>query len=438
MLAHTNRLDIKPWIKNPNIKAVLSAITKNGKEARFIGGCVRDRLLKKKINDIDIATQELPQNIISLLKDAGIKAVPTGLKHGTIMAVINNKTFEITTLRRDVQTDGRHAEVQFTENWKHDAARRDFTLNAISIDLEGKIFDYFNGRYDLDKKIIRFVGHAPNRINEDHLRILRYFRFIATMGLNIGDPKELDACIDQAGKLNGLSGERIRSELFKILSSKMEKSILQIMYEKGILGIILPHATSPERLMELARLETSTLNIKALRPDPIRRLATLVKTDVSGIDEITNALKLSKIEHKQLINIKKNTNAIYWNMTHNRLQRAIFKLGNKTVIDLALHNWADTIISSSKYTLELEDGWMQIIAAAEEQQDRELILPIKGQDAVDLGIPPSCKISQLLKQVEDWWLQNGCMADRKACLRKLKFLAGLPSYAMDKSKIQEN
>jgi len=190
--------------------------------------------------------------------------------------------------------------------------------------------------------------------------------------------------------------------------------------------------------MELARLETSTLNIKALRPDPIRRLATLVKTDVSGIDEITNALKLSKIEHKQLINIKKNTNAIYWNMTHNRLQRAIFKLGNKTVIDLALHNWADTIISSSKYTLELEDGWMQIIAAAEQQQDRELILPIKGQDAVDLGIPPSCKISQLLKQVEEWWLQNGCMADRKACLRKLKFLAGLPSYAMDKSKIQEN
>ena len=113
------------------------------------------------------------------------------------------KHFEITTLRRDVQTDGRHAEVQFTENWKHDAARRDFTLNAISIDLEGKIFDYFNGRHDLDKKIIRFVGHAPNRINEDHLRILRYFRFIATMGLNIGDPKELDACIDQAGKLSG-------------------------------------------------------------------------------------------------------------------------------------------------------------------------------------------------------------------------------------------
>ena len=438
MLALTNKLDIKPWIKNLKIKAVLSAITKNGKEARFIGGCVRDRLLKKKVHDIDIATQELPQNIISLLKGAGIKAVPTGLKHGTIMAVINNETFEITTLRRDVQTDGRHAEVQFTENWKHDAARRDFTVNAISIDLEGKIFDYFNGRHDLDKKIIRFVGQAPSRISEDHLRILRYFRFIATMGLNIGDPKELNACIDQAGKLRGLSGERICSELFKILSSKMEKGILHIMYEKGILGVILPHATSPERLMELARLETRILNIKAIRPDPILRLAALVKTDVSGIDEVTNALKLSRIEHKQLINIKKNTDAIYWNITHDRLQRAIFKLGKKTVIDLALYNWADMIISSSKYTSELGDSWMQIIATAEEQQDRELILPIKGQDVVDLGIPPSYKISQLLEQVEEWWLQNGCVADRKTCLKKLKFFAGPPSHAIDESKIQEN
>jgi len=204
------------------------------------------------------------------------------------------------------------------------------------------------------------------------------------------------------------------------------------------LGVILPHATSPERLMELARLETRILNIKAIRPDPILRLAALVKTDVSGIDEVTNALKLSRIEHKQLINIKKNTDAIYWNITHDRLQRAIFKLGKKTVIDLALYNWADMIISSSKYTSELEDGWMQIISAAEEQQDRELILPIRGQDVVDLGIPPSYKISQLLEQVEEWWLQNGCTADRKTCLKKLKFFAGPPSHAIDESKIQEN
>ena len=219
-------MDIKPWMKNPEIKAVLSAITKNGKEARFVGGCVRNHLLRQPIHDLDIATQELPQKIISLLNDAGIKAIPTGLKHGTIMAVINHKNFEITTLRRDIQTDGRHAVVQFTEDWEQDAARRDFTVNAISVDLEGTIFDYFNGRQDLDAKIIRFVGHAPDRINEDYLRILRYFRLIATLSLNIGDQKELDACIDQVEKLTDLSAERIRSELFKILSSKMEKNIM--------------------------------------------------------------------------------------------------------------------------------------------------------------------------------------------------------------------
>jgi poly(A) polymerase len=426
MLALTNKLDVKFWMEKPEINAVISAITKNGKEARFIGGCVRDLLLKRTVHDLDIATQELPQNIISLLRDAGIKAVPTGLKHGTVTAIINNEKFEITTLRRDVQTDGRHAEVQFTKNWEHDAARRDFTINAISIDLEGHIFDYNNGRQDLDKKIIRFVGHAPDRINEDHLRILRYFRFIATMDLNIGDQKELDACIDQADKLNRLSGERIRFELFKIISSKMGKNILQTMYEKGILGVILPSAISPNRRMQLARHETTTLNIKSIRPDPIRRLAALVQTNVSGVTKITNALKLSRIEHKRLTNIIKETDAIYWDMPHDQLQRAIFRLGNQTVIDLAFYNWANMMISAPKYLSKLEDGWLQIISTAEEQQGQELILPIKGQDVINLGIPPSCRISQLLEQVEGWWLNNGCTADRAACLRKLKLFVDPP------------
>ena len=407
-------------MKNPKLKAVLSAITKNGKEARFIGGCVRDRLLEKKVHDIDIATQELPHNTLSLLKSADIKAVPTGLKHGTITAVINDENFEITTLRQDIKTDGRHSVVRFTKNWKQDATRRDFTMNAISIDLEGKIFDYFNGRQDLDSKIIRFVGHAPDRINEDHLRILRYFRFVATMGLYIGDYKEFDSCINQAGKLKKISGERIRSELFKILSSKMEKNIMQIIYEKGLLGVILPHVTSPGRLMQLAQLETRAPNINTIRPDPIRRLATLVNDDVNGASEVTKALKLSKIESKQLINIKKQTNAIFLNMPQNKLQSVIFKLGNKTVIDLALYNWADMMTSSATYTSKLEDGWLKIISTAEEQQNRKIVFPIKGQDVIDLGIPPSRKISKLLEQVEEWWLMTGCTADRKACLIKLE------------------
>ena len=418
-------MDIKSWIKNPEIKAVLSAITKNGKEARFIGGCVRNHLLRKPVHDLDIATQELPQKIISLLNDAGIKAIPTGLKHGTIIAVINHKNFEITTLRRDIQTDGRHAVVQFTEDWEQDAARRDFTINAISVDLEGTIFDYFNGRQDLDTKIIRFVGHAPDRINEDYLRILRYFRLITTLSLNIGDQKELDACIDQVEKLTDLSAERIRSELFKILSSKMEKNIMPMMYEEGVLGVILPHVTFPDRLRQLARLEANKLQIKTIIPDPLRRLAALIETDVSGIAEVTNALKLSKIENKRLTNMKKRTSDICWDMSHNDLQRAIFRRGNTTVIDLALLNWADMLISPSGNISEAEEGWFHIISTATKQIGQGPSLPIKGQDVVDLGIPPGRRISRLLNQVEEWWLMNGCVADRKACLNELKLLVDL-------------
>ncbi|MDC0196354.1 hypothetical protein OAJ93_01970, partial [Gammaproteobacteria bacterium] len=312
-----------------------------------------------------------------------------------------------------------------------------FTVNALSVDLEGNLFDYFNGRKDLEAQILRFVGYAPDRIKEDQLRILRYFRIIGTLGLKIGDQKELDACIDQASTLKRLSGERIRSEIFKILSSKMKNNIVPIMYENGILDGILPHVTSPARLKQLSQIEAYTQNTKQIMPDPTRRLASLIEADPSGVAEVTDALKLSKIQHKRLTNIKKNTAAIYWNMPYNKLQRAIFKLGNTTVVDLALHNWANTLISSPKNAKEMEVGWLQIISTTQEQQNQELLLPIKGQDVLDLGIPPSSQISQLLKKVEGWWLNKSCTPDRKACLRKLKLLVNFPTDRIEKPDISK-
>ena len=437
MTAAPNKIDIKPWMTDTKLKGVLSAITKNGKEVRFIGGCVRNHLLKQPVHDIDIATQELPARVIQLLNQEGIKAVPTGIEHGTVMAVVQCKTFEITTLRRDIRTDGRHAIVEFTEDWEQDAARRDFTVNALSVDLEGNLFDYFNGTQDLESQILRFVGHAPDRIKEDQLRILRYFRIIGTLGLNIGDQKELDACIDQASALKRLSGERIRSELFKILSSKMKNNIIPIMYENGILNLILPYVTSPARLQELSQIEDYTQNTKQIMPDPIRRLSSLIEADASGVAEVTDALKLSKNEHNRLTNIKTNTVAIFWNMPNHKLQSAIFKLGNTTVIDLALHNWANMLISSPKSRKEIEDGWLQIISTTQEKESQELLLPVKGQDVLDLGIPPSHQISQLLKQVEEWWLKNSCTPDRKACLRKMESLVNFRSDRIEESELSK-
>ena len=423
MSTYTNKINIKPWIENTEINAVLSAITRDGKEARFIGGCVRNHILGKPVNDIDIATQEPPNRIVTLLNGAGIKAIPIGIQHGTITAIINNKKFEITTLRRDMETNGRQAVVEYTKDWEQDAARRDFTINAISVDLDGNIFDYFTGQQDLSAKVIRFIGDAPSRIKEDYLRILRYFRFIATLGLEIGDQRDLNDCVDNASKLSILSAERIRSELFKILSSKMKKNIMQLMYHKGVLSIILPHATSPDRLMKLSQLETNNFINESTPPDPIRRLAALTETNLTGVARITAALKLSKIDNNRLTNLKRQTNEISWNMTNNELRRVVYKRGPTEVIDLALLNWADTEISRQEKNIpKAEEGWQNVILNIQKNIEKTLIFPIKGQDVIDLEIPPGKKVSQLLGQVEEWWLNNGCIADRETCLKKLEMI----------------
>jgi poly(A) polymerase len=420
MTPELNKINIKPWTTDTEINAVLSAITKGGKEARFVGGCVRDFILGEPVDDIDIATQEPPKRVIELLTDSGIKAIPIGINHGTITAIVKNKKFEITTLRRDIETDGRHAVVEYTDDWKKDAARRDFTINAISIDLEGNIFDYFTGRQDLASKVIRFVGDAPDRIKEDYLRILRYFRFIATLDLDVGDKRDIDACAENASNLSVLSAERLRSELFKILSSNMKKNIIPLMYHKGILCNIIPHIVTPDRLLELIRLETNHSINESNLPDPIRRLAALIETDIAGVAEITATLKLSKIERNRLTNLKSHTDQIRWDMTYNESQRVIYKRGAKEVIDLVFLNWADMIITSRKNITNFEEGWLSVISIAQQNIEKEIKFPIKGQDAINLGLLPGRKISQLLSQVEEWWLDNGCTANRKACLNKLK------------------
>ena len=189
-------------------------------KAYVVGGCVRDAIVKRPIKDIDIATPQTPENVIKLLTAEDIKVIPTGIKHGTVTAVHGKETIEITTLRRDLDCDGRHAEVEFTNNWQEDAARRDFTMNALSMDLDGNIYDYFNGIHDLHKGIVKFVGNPDARVQEDYLRILRYFRFEAHYGTHAIDKESLNACIKFKQNIESLSGERIQAEMFKLLSAR--------------------------------------------------------------------------------------------------------------------------------------------------------------------------------------------------------------------------
>src|SRR5215468_4177027 len=268
----SERLDPQPWMIAAETVAVMAALAAAGGEARFVGGCVRDALLGRKVSDIDIATHEPPERVMNLLSRAGIKAIPTGIKHGTVTAVVGVRHFEITTLRRDVETYGRHARVEYTDDWAADAARRDFTMNALFCSADGTIYDPFGGLADLRAQRVRFVGDPAERIREDVLRLLRFFRFHAHYGKPPPDPPALAACRDLAHLLPTLSGERVCAETLKLLSAPQPADVVDLMRESGVLAHFLPEATGIDRMRALVAAEAVAPRDLVPRPDPLRRL----------------------------------------------------------------------------------------------------------------------------------------------------------------------
>ncbi len=412
------QIAVQPWMETDEVKSVLAAITKDGKEARFIGGCVRDALLKKPVTDIDIATQETPSRVMELLEEAGLKAVPTGIDHGTVTAVVGDESFEITTLRKDVETDGRHAVVEFTEDWKTDAARRDFTFNTLSASPDGMVHDYFNGIQDLANRIIRFVGRVDLRIEEDRLRILRYFRFIAVYGMRIENAFEFQTCINQSHHLKELSAERIRSELFKILDSDNQFDAVRLMINHGIMVHILPEAAHAERLRRMTWLETSAIKFDAVKPATMRRLAALIETDEPGAEKLCDRLKLSNKDRRRLVAMAAPDWQVDPDLSDDKLRGCLYRLGAETVIDQALLEWASRLIITPKLPRQQTDGWLAIIATANDWED--IPFPLRGQDVLDLGVAAGPAVSDYLQPVEEWWVAGGCRADRTACLTRLR------------------
>jgi len=411
------QLTIEPWMTSPEVSAVFAALTKDGKEARFIGGCVRNALMHLPIVDIDIATQETPERVVALLQAAGIQAVPTGIEHGTVTAVANGKTFEITTLRRDVSTDGRRATVAFTEQWIEDAARRDFTFNTLSATQDGVIYDYFNGMQDLAHRLIRFVGRANERIAEDRLRILRYFRFIAVYGMRIAERYEFQVVANNAEHLTELSAERIRDELLKILGSHNHHDAVRLMFDEGIFAVILPEVTDTVWYKRLSWLDSSAIRIDAIGPDPIRRLAAFIDTDGAGAEAVARRLKLSRAQIRRLSRLKAPAWAASPDTSETELRGLLSRLGAEEVIDLALLEWSRRLIITPRLAKAETEAWQKLLAQAAAWEPVDL--PVKGGDIVSLGIPPGPRISELLHEVEGWWRDGGCTADREACLTEL-------------------
>ncbi|MCT8002461.1 CCA tRNA nucleotidyltransferase [Sphingomonas sanguinis] len=281
-----------PWADRIDLIALAERL-----EARFVGGAVRDSLLGHAVADIDLATPLSPETVIERVRECGFKPVPTGIAHGTITAVLPDGPVEVTTLRRDVSTDGRHAVVAFTDDWREDAARRDFTMNALYADpATGRMFDYFGGLDDLKAGRVRFIGDPLQRIAEDHLRILRFFRFHARFGQAV-DEAGLAACTQRANDLMALSRERIAAELLKLLVAARAVPVIALMVEHGIFRAVLPEidAEGAERLAQLAERERA----QGIAPDAIRRLAALIPPP--SAEAVGARLKLSNLDRKRLI-----------------------------------------------------------------------------------------------------------------------------------------
>jgi poly(A) polymerase len=370
------------WRRRPEMRRLLDVLGGSEGATRFVGGCVRDTLLGLPVSDVDLATRLTPQDVLDRLQRAAIKAVPTGLAHGTVTAVIGGKPVEVTTLRRDVATDGRRATIAYTEDWREDAARRDFTINALSSDPKsGELFDYFEGLGDLEARQVRFIGEPLSRIAEDHLRILRFFRFHARFGSGEPDAAGLEACSGRANDLMALSRERIADELLKLLALPDPAPTLALMIERGILKPVLPEIVSAERLAALVEAERAA----GVEGHPLRRLAALLPTDPQAAEAVASRLRLSKKAVKRL--------ALAAERGSGDPKRLAYRIGTDSAVDRLL---------LAGEPVEALDGW---------QPPR---LPLTGGDLIAMGLEAGPQVARTLQEVEREWVEAGFPAGRDA------------------------
>lgn len=382
------RLD-QPWLTAPPTRAVMKALEAVGGPgcARFVGGCVRNALIGAPVADIDIATTLRPEQTEAAVRAAGLKAFPTGVAHGTVTAVADHQPFEITTLRRDVSTDGRNATVAFTDDWAQDAARRDFRLNALYADAEGRVFDPTgHGADDAMAGRVVFVGDPETRIREDYLRILRFFRFHAWYGRGEPDPAGLTACRDLASGMTRLSAERVSSELMKLLSAPDPRPALAAMADAGALDQALPEA----RLTPLfgAAVEQGG--------DPVVRLMVLLPPDERVAVEASRRLRLPNAVRDRLAFAARSLPDINLSMSDREARAALYRHGDQAVCDAVRRRWAEAPerAGDARRLLALAGRWTRPK------------LPVGGRDLARLGVEPGPETGRLLKAFEDGWVAD--------------------------------
>jgi poly(A) polymerase len=408
------------WFNAPELKMVMALLNADGGEARVAGGAVRNSLMGLPISDADIATDLLPEAVMARAKAAGIKAVPTGVEHGTVTLVVDGKPFEVTTLRRDIATDGRHAEVAFGKDWQEDANRRDLTINGLYADKDGNVIDLVGGIADVKSRTVRFIGKAEERIAEDYLRILRYFRFFAHYGAGRPDAEALRAMARGKDGLKQLSAERVWSELKKLFSAHDPCRALLWMRTAGVLTLVLPE-TEKWGIDEMPGLIEAE-RIFHWPVDPLLRLANMVPPDGERLKAMGERLRLSKQEAK-LFEDWVNAPAIPEKIAATAFARMLYRVGASGLI-VRLKLAIAVARAKAVGDIQLMTEVARLQALLSQAQDWVAPkFPLSGSDVLAIGVPAGPKVGELLKQLEDEWVEGNFHADRQALLAKLGSIA---------------
>jgi poly(A) polymerase len=389
------------WMTAPETIQVMAALG----EARFVGGAVRNALLGVPVVDVDIAVPMPPEETLARLRSKNIKVVETGLDHGTVTAIAGTHAFEITSLRRDVETDGRHAKVAFTDDWAEDAARRDFTINALYAAADGAIFDYATGIEDLIAGKVRFMGEARARIAEDYLRVLRLFRFHAWYGKGEIDAEGLRAAAEAKDKLKTLSVERIAKELLRLLEAAQPTPVLRVMAATGFLSQLLPGALQLARLEKLAQLEAEN----RICGDAVLRLAALLPDGNPSVQAVTSALRLSNAMRDRLEQAL-GGEKIGGQISAQEARRLLYRTGAASFKDKVMLQWAGAPQGAG--------GWRMLLEMADNWQRPRFALT--GRDVMEAGIPQGPDVGRLLAQLEDWWVEGDFAASENALRDRLQ------------------
>ncbi len=386
------------WLRQPSLQALFAAIAAAGGEARVAGGAVRDALMGRKVGDIDLATTLRPEAVMKAARKAGFKTVPTGIEHGTVTVMRGEDKFEVTTLRRDVETFGRHAEVAFSSDWQEDALRRDFTINAMMCDAHGKVYDFTAGYKDIQRNRIIFVGEPRERIREDYLRILRFFRFLALYGLSWTHRPSLDACAISRGGLKSLSAERISAEMFKLLAAPHAVPVLKIMAKRGVLKQIVPHTDEWAVLSRLPPDGLLRAYVLAGQPERLQELWKLSNAQAKRLEMLADAPALSP------------------DLRAGEQRHLLYVLG--------ADGWRDAVhLALARSNAPLADkAWRQLLRLPERWQLP--VFPVKGGDLISAGMKPGRAMGEELRRLEDYWIASNFKASKNDILRQMGGLNG--------------